>query len=129
MVMVSHNQFLDTFQSLDIIESPASECDITQVPDDIMLADNAIPALHKLFVMLFDCCEWTEWLRRLEADYVFVAEVCIADEEDIRHFDIAVPSISREGKPLPAHHPSHETSYAPRLVRSGKPDAGKHPYP
>src|SRR5262245_36094336 len=80
-VMVTHDQLLVTAQLSGNGEVPLAEAEIAQVPDGIFRADDAIPAAHKLGVVLLDRGKRAKRLCAGEGDNASVAEVAICYEE------------------------------------------------
>src|SRR6266446_2927099 len=84
-IMVAHDQLLVAIQLSSNSEIPLAEAEVAQVPDRILLANDAIPAAYKLGVVFLDRGEWTKGLRAGEGDDASVTEVGIANEENFAH--------------------------------------------
>jgi hypothetical protein len=88
--MAAHDQLLAAVQRSSNSEVPLAEAEVAQVPDRILLADDAIPATHKLGVVFLDRGKWAKGLCAGEGDNASVAEVTICDEEDFAHNSITL---------------------------------------
>src|SRR5207245_7317069 len=63
-IMVAHDQLLAAVQLSGNGEVSLAEAEVAQVPDRILLANDAIPAAHKLGVVFLDRGEWTKEIGR-----------------------------------------------------------------
>ena len=84
-IMVAHDQLLAAVQLSGNSEVPLAEAEVAQVPDRILLANDTIPAAHKLGVVFLDRGKRAKRLCAGEGDNASVAEVGIANEEDFAH--------------------------------------------
>ena len=83
-VMIAHHQLLDTVKSRKGIERIFAEQHVTQVPDRVMLTNDTIPTMYQFVIVFLHSRERPCY--RLELTDLFVAEVCIGNNEySIRH--------------------------------------------
>ena len=72
-IMVAHDQLLAAVQLSSNSEVPLAEAEVAQVPDRILLANDTIPAAHKLGVVFLDRGKWAKGLCAGEGDDTAVA--------------------------------------------------------
>src|SRR6267142_6742170 len=74
-IMVAHDQLLATVQLSGNSEVPLAQAEVAQVPDHILLANDAIPAAHQLDVVFLDGGKRTKRLCAGEGDDAAVAKM------------------------------------------------------
>jgi len=99
MIMVAEHQSFFAIQSCSNSEILSPKAEIAKMPNDITFPNDAIPALHKLFVVLLNGCKWAIGLYGLEYDDVLMAEMRVPNEERIGHLS-PFPQLLRQSHQL-----------------------------